>query len=173
MVWLLATFCVAQESDPEDAKTGFSFVIGARGDGGGNVAQVVVEKVAPPEKKRGVFLVAKATAPVATGIAVRFEQIEAKALDEIPAAVKAFAKASSIQMRRLALYAPGDPVPRLMADEALATAPGEWTLKRVLLADRPSAPECKLVWNKGVPRLAFARGKFLEFTELLAARGKP
>lgn len=162
----------AQEPDEQETKTGFSFAIGARADGG-NVAQVVVERVASAEKKRGVFPIAKARVPVATGIAVRFEQIEVNVLDEIPTALTVLVKATSIQMRRLSLYAPGDPVPRLMAEEAFVSAPGEWTLKRVLLADRPSATECKLLWGKGVPRLAFARGKTLEFTELLAERGKP
>lgn len=71
-------------------------------------------------------------------------------------------------MQRLALYAPGDPVPRLMAEEVVVRTPGEWVLKGVLLADRPSENTCRLLWNKGEAKLTFAKGKTLGFDDLLA-----
>ena len=61
-------------------------------------------------------------------------------------------------------------MPRLMAEEAVVRAPGEWLLKGVLLSDRPSETQCRLVWNKGEARLAFAKGKTLGLRDLLAAR---
>ena len=152
-----------------DARKSLNFAIGVQPEGG-TVAQVVVEDVVRPEARRGLLKIIRNPAPVVTGVAVRFEQIEAGALDEIPPVIKALTKAQAVQWRRLSFYAPGDPVPRLMADEVLVKAPGEWRLKRVLLADRPSAPECKLVWSRGQARLAFPGGEALVFKDLLAPR---
>ncbi len=150
--------------DPLTSKA-LQFEIGAQGDRG-PAAQVAVDKLVKPQK-RGLFRVA---APVATGIAVRFEQLEVAALDEIPPAVQAFANTRRVHLRRLALFAPGDPVPRLMADEAVVRARGEWILKRVLLADRPSAAECRLTWKNGVAKLTFPKGATLGVKDLLAVR---
>ncbi len=151
---------------------GINFPIGLQGDGCA-VAQVAVEQVSQPDKKRSIFNPMRPVVPVATGIAVRFEKLEAAALDEIPGAVKALVKTASFQMRRLSFFAPGDPVPRLMADEVVVKAPGIWNLKRVLLADRPSVPECRLVWINGPPRLALSGGRSLELNDLLAAKDRP
>jgi hypothetical protein len=131
---------------------------------------VVVEEVTPPEGRRSLLKIVKPPQPVVRGVAVRFEQIDATALDEIPTILKAFAKTPAFQLRRLSFYAPGDPVPRLIADEVLTNARGEWVMKRVLIADRPSAAECKLVWAKGPPRLSLAKGSALGFSELLGPR---
>jgi hypothetical protein len=162
--WLNGAEAVASEE-----KTRYQFTIGVAGDKG-PAARVAVEELVVPEKRRTLLKLSKEALPVARGIAVRFEQLEAAALDELPAAVQAIAKTAHVQMQRLAFFAPGDPVPRLMAEEAVVRAPGEWILKGVLLADRPSENECRLVWNKGVARLALAKGKTLEFSDLLAAR---
>lgn len=147
----------------------YNFDIGRIADHGA-AAQVAVEEVVRPEKKRRLFKLPKAALPIVRGISVRFERIQAAALDEIPAAIYALAKTTRVQMQRVAFFAPGDPVPRLMADEAVVHSQGEWILKGVLLADRPSIPECRLVWNKGEARLAFSKGNTLEFGELLAAK---
>ena len=160
------------EGDPKETRAGINFPIGLQEDGGA-VARVVVEQVLQPEKKRGILPPMKSPVPVATGIAVRFEKLDAAALDEIPGAVKALAKTATFQMRRLSFFAPGDPVPRLMADEVVVKAPGIWNLKRVLLADRPSVAECRLVWASGPPRLAFAGGRSLELNDLLSTKGWP
>ena len=162
--WLIGAGTVTSEE-----KTRYQFAIGVVGDKG-PAARVAVEELVVPEKRRTLLKLSKEALPVARGIAVRFEQLEAAALDELPAAVQAIAKTAHVQMQRVAFFAPGDPVPRLMADEAVVRAPGEWILKGVLLADRPSENECRLVWNKGVARLALAKGKTLEFSDLLAAR---
>lgn len=159
--------CAGEEE--EEVKSGFSFAIGTRNEAG-TVAQVVVQEVAPAEGRRGLLKMMKPAPLVFRGVAVRFEQVEAEALDEIPAVLKAFGKNPAFQLRRLSFYAPGDPVPRLIADEALTNVRGEWVLRRVLMADRPSAAECKLVWGKGPPRLAFAKGNSLAFSELLGPR---
>lgn len=160
-------------SSVQAAERGFEFEVGETA-GRGPVAIVAVEQLVQPEKK-GRFFRAKEIAPVAMGVAVRFQELEVAALDEIPPTVQARTNAQKVQMRRVALYAPGDPVPRLMAEEALVLAKGEWALKKVLLADRPSAPECRLIWGNGTePRLAFLRSKkTLPLSELLASRDAP
>jgi len=153
----------------QEPEAPYSFEIGTITDRGA-AAQVAVDEVVHPEKKRRLFKLPKAALPIVRGISVRFERIQAAALDEIPAAIQALAKNTRVQMQRVALFAPGDPVPRLMATEAVVHSRGEWILKGVLLADRPSIPECRLVWNKGEARLAFASGNSIELKELLAAR---
>jgi len=153
----------------QGTEPGYNFDIGRIAEQGA-AAQVAVEEVVHPEKKGRLLRLPKAVLPIVRGISVRFERIHAAALDEIPAAVQALAKTTRVQMQRVAFFAPGDPVPRLMAAEAVVRSPGEWILKGVLLEGRPSVPECRLVWNKGEARLAFSKGKTLGFGELLAAK---
>jgi len=176
-MWVLMTFAVGLSLFTgvctHAAGSGFGFEVGEAA-GRGRVASVEVEQLVKPEKKARFFK-GKETAPVAVGVAVRFQELDVEALDEIPPVVQARTNFQKVQMRRLALYAPGDPVPRLMAEEAVVLSKGEWALKKVLLADRPSAPECRLVWGNGSePRLAFLRSKkTLPLSELLASRGAP
>ena len=165
--WLFK--CVAAETTSGGEGSAYRFSIGSSGDKT-PTAFVAVEQVLPPEKKRTVIKLSKDAVPIVRGIAVRFEQIEPAALDELPQAIQSLAKTPRFQMQRLALYAPGDPVPRLMAEEVVVRAPGDWILKGVLLADRPSETTCRLLWNKGEAKLAFAKGKTLGFGDLLANR---
>jgi len=162
---LLARTHAAHPAD----KDGYRFKIGNMGEKG-PAAVVAVEQVVLPPKKGTLLKLSREPVPVVRGIAVRFEHVQAQALDELPAAVQALAKTARYQMQRVAFFAPGDPVPRLMAEEAVVRAPGEWLLKGVLLSDRPSETQCRLVWNKGEARLAFAKGKTLGLRDLLAAR---
>jgi hypothetical protein len=61
-----------------------------------------------------------------------------------------------------------------MAEEATFLSSGEWLLKRVLLADRPAAKECKLVWKPGEePVLSMAKGNALALNSLLAPPKAP
>lgn len=150
-------------------KDGYRFNIGNIGDKG-PAAVVAVDQVVLPPKKGMLLKLSREPVPVVRGIAVRFEHVQAHALDELPAAVQALAKTSRFQMQRVAFFAPGDPVPRLMAEEAVVRAPGEWLLKGVLLSDRPSEIQCRLVWNKGQARLSFAKGRTLGLQDLLATR---
>lgn len=168
---LLAVVPTAEAAEGLEAavQSGYRFNIGNSGDNG-PVATVAVEQVVVPEKKRTLLKLGKEPVPVVRGIAVRFEHVQAGALDELPAAVQALAKTARVQMQRVAFFAPGDPVPRLMAEEAVVLAPGEWVLKGVLLSDRPSETQCRLVWNKGEARLSFAKGKSLGLQALLAVR---
>lgn len=138
-------------------------------------ATVTVKEIVQPSPKRKLFQFKKNThPPIADGIAVRFEHPEVEALQEIPIAVQNATKSPRILMRRLALFAPGDPVPRLMAEEAVALAPGQWVLRRVLLSDRPGAAECKLFLGKGpAAMLHFPKGAPLALASLLAAHEAP
>jgi hypothetical protein len=166
-LWLLS------ERGLHGAEAGFEFEVGAA-LGREPVASVEVEQFMRPEKKSGLFK-GREAAVVAVGVAVRFQKLAMEALDEIPHVVRARTNFQKVQMRRLALYAPGDPVPRLMAEEAVVLSNGVWALKKVLLADRPSAPECRLVWGKGSePGVTFLRSKkTLPLSELLASRRAP
>lgn len=150
-----------------------TFPVG-QAEGSAPAARVTVEKVVQMRKKQSIFQ-PKTLAQVACGIAVHFEQPSAAALAEIPAAVRALgiisAKSKRLFFKRLAIFAPGDPVPRLMADEALVGPKGEWVLKRALFADRRGASDCRLVWGKdGEAKFTFAKGEAVEFHALLAER---
>ncbi|MEI6870789.1 MAG: hypothetical protein WCL08_00765 [Verrucomicrobiota bacterium] len=169
LVWRLFSCEVSAETVTQP----LTFPIG-KAEGAAPAAQVTVEKVVQMRKKQSMFR-PKIMAQVACGIAVRFEQPSAAAFAEIPAAVRALgivsAKSKQLFLKRLAIFAPGDPVPRLMADEALVDAKGEWILKRALFADRRGAADCRLVWGKdGEAKFTFPKGNAVEFNALLAER---
>jgi hypothetical protein len=161
--------CFAAESSPR----GLEFALGGA-DGEAPVASVTVQQVVAAPKKRGLLPTSNKPVSIADGVAVRFALLKTDALAEMPATLRALSKNARLQMRRLALFAPGDPVPRLMAEEATFLSSGEWLLKRVLLADRPAAKECKLVWKPGEePVLSMAKGNALALNSLLAPPKAP
>lgn len=161
--------CFAAESSGR----GLEFGIGGA-DGEAPVASVTVQQVVAAPKKRGLLPSANKPVSIADGVAVRFALLKPNALAEMPDTLRALSKNARLQMRRLALFAPGDPVPRLMAEEATFLSSGEWLLKRVLLADRPAAKECKLVWKPGEePFLAMAKGNALALNSLLSPPKAP
>lgn len=143
-------------------------------EGEAPAASVTVQQVVAAPKKRTLLPNSNHPVSIADGVAVRFALLKTSALSEMPATLRALSKTTRLQMRRLALFAPGDPVPRLMAEEATFLASGEWLLKRVLLADRPAAKECKLVWKPGEePVLTLAKGNSLALNSLLAPPKAP
>jgi hypothetical protein len=142
-------------------------------EGEAPAASVTVQRVVAAPKKRTLLPNSNHPVSIADGVAVRFALLKTSALSEMPAALRALLRTTQLQMRRLALFAPGDPVPRLMAEETFL-ASGEWLLKRVLLADRPAAKECKLVWRPGEePFLTLAKGNSLALNSLLAPPKTP
>jgi hypothetical protein len=154
-----------------DAK--LEFALGAAG-GETPVANVTVQQVVAAPKKKALLLKSNKTGQIADGVAVRFAMLKTRVLAEMPAALRTLSNSPNLQMRRLSLFAPGDPVPRLMAEEATFLNSGEWLLKRVLLADRPAAKECKLVWKPGQePVLSLAKGNSLALNSLLASNETP
>ena len=176
---LLSIFCIAliwngfsRVASAQTPTQALTFPIG-QVDGAAPAAQVTVEKVVPMRKKRSFFHPAATVAQVAFGIAVRFEQPSAAALAEIPETVRTLAKFSAkskhLLLKRLSIFAPGDPVPRLMADEAHMGPKGEWVFKRAFFSDRRGASDCLLVWDKtGEAKFTFAKGSPLGFSNLLA-----
>jgi hypothetical protein len=143
-------------------------------DGEPPAASVTVQQGVAAPKKRTLLPRVDQPASIAHGVAVRFAHLKPGALSEVPAVLRSMSKTTRLQLRRLALFAPGDPVPRLMAEEAMFLASGEWLLKRVLLADRPAAKECKLVWKPGEePVLALAKGNSLALNSLLSPLKAP
>jgi hypothetical protein len=176
---LLSIFCIAliwngfsRVATAQTPSQALSFPIGQM-EGAAPAAQVTVEKVVPIRKKRSLLHPRASVAQVAFGIAVRFEQPRAAALAEIPetlrSLIKFSAKSKIFLIRRLAIFAPGDPVPRLMADEAHVSPKGEWIFKRALFFDRRGAADCRLVWDKaGEAKFTFPKGSPLEFSNLLA-----
>jgi hypothetical protein len=143
-------------------------------EGDAPAANVTVQQMVAAPKKRTLLPRADKPVSIADGVAVRFSLLRTNALAEMPATLRALSKSTRLQMRRLALFAPGDPVPRLMAEEATFLASGEWLLKRVLLADRPAAKECKLVWKPGdEPFLWLDKGNSLALASLLAPPEAP
>ena len=166
--------CTLSSGAAAAATTGkLEFVIGEV-QGEAPAANVTVQQVVPAPKKRSLLPSTGKPVSIADGVAVRFALLKTQALAEMPATLRTLSKTARLQMRRLALFAPGDPVPRLMAEEATFLSSGEWLLKRVLLADRPAAKECKLVWKPGEePVLALAKGNSLALQSLLAPPQTP
>jgi hypothetical protein len=145
------------------------FAIG-EADGEAPAANVTVQQMVAAPKKRTLIPRSSKPGSIADGVAVRFALLKTGALSEVPVALRALSKTTRLQMRRLAFFAPGDPVPRLMAEEATFLASGEWLLKRVLLADRPAAKECRLIWKQGEeePVLSLPKGNSLALNSLLS-----
>jgi len=170
-----AVLFVAFESVHAEPTTGaLSFPIGRNGDSAPS-AQVTVEKIVPLKKKRSLLHPMAVAAQVAFGIAVRFEQPSAAALAEIPKAMRELGslhgKSKVLVLKRLALFAPGDPVPRLMAEEATVGAKGQWQFKRTLFSDRKGATDCRLIWGKdGEAMFTFSKGEPVRFSNLLAEK---
>jgi hypothetical protein len=160
--------CTVLSSAVAAAEGKLQFAIGEV-EGEAPAANVTVQQVVAAPKKRTLLPKSNQPVSIADGVAVRFALLNTHALAEMPATLRTLAKSTRLQMRRLALFAPGDPVPRLMAEEATFLASGEWLLKRVLLADRPAAKECKLVWKPGEePVLSLSKGNSLALNSLLA-----
>ena len=160
--------CIAAPADPK-----LEFALGAAG-GESAVANVTVQQLVAAPKKKALLLKSNKTGSIASGVAVRFALLKTRVLAEMPAALRSLSNSPNLQMHRFSLFAPGDPVPRLMAEEATFLDSGEWLLKRVLLADRPAAKECKLVWKPGQePVLSLAKGNSLALASLLAANETP
>ena len=142
-------------------------------------ATVTVKEVVTAPKKRTLLsntLLAKTnkTEPVLREVSVRFAELKLHVLFELPETLRSLQPAPRLQIQRLALFAPGEPVPRLMAEEALEQASGDWLLKRVLLADRPSAKECRLILRAGVePKLALSKDRVLALNSLMASVQTP
>ena len=115
--------------------------------GAPSVATVTVERIAKDSQRKSLSEIVRldwSTSFVAEGVSVRFERLDLQPLPGLVEKLRALANVKRLEIRNLTLYAPGDSVPRLIANEVEARPDGGWTLKGVLLAGRPSMKNCVL-----------------------------
>jgi hypothetical protein len=111
------------------------------------VATVTVERIAKDSQRKSLSEIVRldwSTPFIAEGVSVRFERLELQPLPSLFEKLRTLANVKRLEIRHLTLYAPGDSVPRLIANEVETRPDGGWTLKGVLLAGRPSMKNCVL-----------------------------
>jgi hypothetical protein len=111
------------------------------------VANVTVERIAKDSERKTLSEIVSldwSSIFIAEGVSVRFERVDLKPLPGLVEKLRTLANVKRLEIRHLTLYAPGDSVPRLIANEVEARPDGGWTLKGVLLAGRPSMNNCVL-----------------------------
>lgn len=141
------------------------------------VAEVTVERIAKDTHKKSLSEIMRLdwfSGIIAEGVSVRFERLNLQSLPSVPAKLCTLAKVKRLEIHHLSIYAPGDSVPRLIAGEVQTRPDGTWTLKRVLLAGRPSMNNCTLnITTEGELRIATPLGKSLALRTLLTEIDNP
>ena len=145
--------------------------------GATSVANVTVERIAKDSQRKSLSEIVRldwSTSFVAEGVTVRFERLDLQPLLGIVEKLRALANVKRLEIRNLTLYAPGDSVPRLIANEVEARPDGGWTLKGVLLAGRPSMNNCVLsIDEAGELRLTAGMKKPLQLQSLMSEVDNP
>ncbi len=141
------------------------------------VANVTVERIAKDSQRKSLSEIVRldwSTSFVAEGVSVRFERLDLQPLTGLIEKLRTLANVKRLEIRNLTLYAPGDSVPRLIANEVEARPDGGWTLKGVLLAGRPSMNNCVLsIGETGELRITAGMKKPLTLQSLMAEVDNP
>lgn len=141
------------------------------------VAVVSVERIAKETRKKSLSEIMRFdwfSGIIAEGVSVRFERLNLQLLHSLPEKIRTLAKVKRLEIHHLSIYAPGDSVPRLIAGEVETRPDGTWSLRRVLLAGRPSMNNCTLsISAEGEIRIATALGKPLALRSLLTEIDNP
>jgi hypothetical protein len=141
------------------------------------VANVTVERIAKDSQRKSLSEIVRldwSTSFIAEGVTVRFERLDLQPLLGLVEKLRTLANVKRLEIRNLALYAPGDSVPRLIANEVEARTDGGWALKGVLLAGRPSMNNCVLsIDETGELRLTAGMKKPLLLQSLMSEVDNP
>lgn len=141
------------------------------------VATVTVERIAKDSQRKSLSEIVRldwSKSFVAEGVSVRFERLDLQPLPSLVEKLRTLANVKRLEIRNLTLYAPGDSVPRLIANEVEARPDGGWTLKGVLLAGRPSMNNCVLSTGEtGELRITAGLKKPLLLQSLMAEVDNP
>ena len=136
-----------------------------------------MERIAKNSQRKSLSEIVRldwSTSFVAEGVSVRFERLDLQPLPGLVEKLRALANVKRLEIRNLTLYAPGDSVPRLIANEVEARPDGGWTLKGVLLAGRPSMSNCVLsVGETGALSITAGMKKPLVLQSLMAEIDNP
>jgi hypothetical protein len=141
------------------------------------VAAVTVERIAKDSQRKSLPEIVRldwSTSFIAEGVSVRFERLDLQPLLGLIEKLRTLANVKRLEIRNLTLYAPGDSVPRLIANEVEARPDGGWALKGVLLAGRPSMNNCVLsIAETGELRITAGMKKPLVLKSLMAEVDNP
>jgi hypothetical protein len=98
-------------------------------------ATVMIDEVKLGAQRRGFFRVAALPLIVGEGVAFRFRMADASALADLPATFETIAHADTLELRRVAWFAPGEEKPLLRAEMAEVDGTEAWRLTNVEWAD--------------------------------------
>lgn len=111
---------------------------------------------------------------VAEGVNVRLESLDFSALSRFSMKLREKARGRKVEIAHLRLYGPGETVPCLIAREVEMKTQDVWTLRRVLLAGRPSLAACTLdLKRKPSPELRPLAGSAVSLQTLLQTGDDP
>ena len=109
-------------------------------------AKVAIEEVIQGAQKRGFLKIALLPLTSANGVQIRFLRPDPAVFLEITATLRALTKLEAQELNRIEIFAPGDPIPRFVAELASPNA-DSWTFKRARFhsgASTITLPECSL-----------------------------
>jgi hypothetical protein len=109
-------------------------------------AKVAIEEVIQGAQKRGFLKIALLPLASANGVQVHFLRPDPAVFLEITDTLRALTKLDAQEFNRIELFAPGETVPRFVAEQASPT-PGGWTFKRARFHSSAcdiGVPECFL-----------------------------
>lgn len=130
-------------------------------------ARVSIGEVAQGAQKRGFLRIAVLPLASANGVQIRFLRPDPSVFQEITDTLRSLTKLDAQEFNRIELFAPGETVPRFVAEQA-SPMPGGWTFKRARFhsaAGDIGVPECFLSLGGPSP------GRFSAKT--LPAEGSP
>ena len=109
-------------------------------------AKVAIEEVVQGAQKRGFLRIALLPLAAANGVQIRFLRADPSAFLEITDTLRSLTKLEAQEFNRIEIFAPGDPIPRFVAEQASPKA-DSWVFKRARFhsgASTIAIPECSL-----------------------------
>jgi hypothetical protein len=136
--------CCASLVSAKPGLSGLQFPVGQPADQ--PAAKVSIAEITQGAQKRGFLKIALLPQVAATGVQIHFLRPDPSVFLEISETLRSLSKLDAQEFHRIECFAPGDPLPRLVAEQASPTPDG-WTFKKVRFhpASAPvDVPECSL-----------------------------
>jgi hypothetical protein len=118
--------------------SGLQFPVGQPADQ--PAAKVAIAEITQGAQKRGFLKIALLPLVVANGLQIRFLRPDPTVFAEVSETLHSFTKLNAQEFTRIECFAPEDPAPRLLAEQA-SPGPERWTFRKVRLRTASSAIE--------------------------------
>ena len=140
----LLLLLAAPAASAKPGLSGLQFPVGQPADQPS--AKVAIEEVIQGAQKRGFLKIALLPLASANGVQIRFLRPDPAVFLEITATLRALTKLEAQELNRIEIFAPGDPIPRFVAEQA-SPRPDAWSFKRARFHSAGTligVPECSL-----------------------------